>query len=534
MFERYPDLALQLQLAPSDAHDVHPTPQLDPLGLPLDNLDIIYIYGLSDGHPFLEMEEWLEAVSGRHLVFLEDDLQALRRLSRAPWGERMLSHPQVHLKFLHHPADVVLELCAKQFPSERIAVATHRKKTKRFERMKQALLRKTVLWNSLTCETLSGHLLHRNILTNFQKLPHSFYVNRTQNLCAGKPAVICGAGPSLNSVIEELRGLQDKAVIIACGSALSALSHHKLKPHVGIAIDPNAREKECLQGCTFRDIPLIYGNRLYPEVFELFDGPWGFLRTPSGSPLEKAIEEELGLKEQDIGHDLGREALSVTTLALSLACFWGCSPIIFAGVDLAYSEGRHYADGVPAHALLRKDETRAGEQLIYRKGASGKRVATLVKWIMEQQTIDAYTKLYPGTTFINATGQGLGFPSIPHHPLQDTTFSPKDIDIRRQITDHPTPVTAAALHSVLSGFKESFERCRDYAQKLQEEIEGSGKAILYEEELVHEKAYQITLLPALETLERIFLLNIEIPFSRHKWKFLQEITDEYLKLFKGA
>lgn len=527
MLEKYPDLEFQLHLAGFKQDQVDPSPCEKKLNLPLENLDIIYVYGLSDGHPFLEVEEWLEAVSGRHLIFLEDDLYALHRLTALPWGKRLLDHPQVHLKFLHYPRDLRLELCAKEFPSERIAVATLRKKTKNFQSIKLSLLRKTVLWNSLTSESLSGHILHRNILSNFQKVPESFYVNQTKNAFKGQPAVICGAGPSLSPVIEDLRKLQDKALIIGCGSALSSLSYFNLRPHIGLAIDPNAREKECLQGCTYRDLPLIYGNRVYPGVFDLFDGPYGYLCSPTGSPLEKAIEEELSLTESDVGLDLGREALSVTTLALSLACFWGCSPIILAGVDLAYSGGDHYAKGVPVHvtkATKHKQETRAGEQVIYRKGAEGKRVATLVKWVMEQQTIDAYTKLYPEITFINLTGKGLGFPSIPHHPIDLPKTS---IDLQKLIS-HPTNVTRAKLNTTLKGFKESFERCLHFAKLLEQEPEGSGKAIIYEEDLLQEKAYKLTLAPALEALERIFVLNIEVPFSRHKWKFLQEIIEEYL------
>ncbi len=524
MLEKYPDLELQLHLAGFEQVQVDTAPCEQKLNLPLHNLDIIYVYGLSDGHPFLELEEWLEAVSGKHLIFLEDDLHALHRLAALPWGKRMLNHPQVHLKFLHYPRDWILELCAKEFPSERIAVATLKKKNKFFHLIKLSLLRKTVLWNSLTSESLSGHILHRNILSNFQKLPESFYVNQTKNAFKGIPAVICGAGPSLSSAIEDLKKLQDKALIIGCGSALSSLSYFNLRPHIGLAIDPNSREKECLQGCTFRDLPLIYGNRLYPGVFDLFEGPYGYLRSPTGSPLEKAIEEELGLTESDVGLDLGREALSVTTLALSVACFWGCSPIILAGVDLAYSGSDHYAKGVPVHAAKHTQETRAGEQVIYRKGAQGKRVATLVKWVMEQQTIDAYTKLYPEITFINLTGKGLGFPSIPHRRIDLPKTS---IDVQKLLS-HPINVTPAQLNTTLKGFRESFERCLHLAQLLAQETEGSGKAILYEEDLLQEKAYKVTLAPALEALERIFVLNIEIPFSRHKWKFLQEIIQEYL------
>ena len=530
MLEKYPDLELQLQLSHFEPAAIDQEPAYHDLKLPLENLDIIYVYGLSDGRPFLALEKWLEA-PGRQLIFLEDDLYALHRLAALEWGKKTLNHPQVHLKFLYEPKDWVLELCAKQFPSERIAVTTLKKKTALFHSIKLALLRKTVLWNSLTSECLSGHLLHQNIFSNFQKLPQSFYVNRTKDAFKGKPAVICGAGPSLGGVIEDLRKIQDKALIIGCGSALSSLSHFNLKPHLGIAIDPNAREKECLKGCTFRDLPLIYGNRLYPEVFELFDGPFGYLSSPTGSPLEKAIEAELGLLDADIGMDLGREALSVTTLALALASFWGCSPIILAGVDLAYSGSDHYAKGVPVHAALQKQETRAGEQLIYRKGAEGKRLPTLVKWVMEQQTIDAFVKHTPEITFLNATGKGLGFSSIPFKPLSKMDFSLLPIDLKTIIASHPVPVTHFHLNKTLDGFRQSFERCLEFAKALQQEEEESGKAILYQEELLHEKAYQHTLRPALDALERVYLLNIATPFSRHKWKFLQEVTEEYLKLF---
>jgi hypothetical protein len=217
----------------------------------------------------------------------------------------------------------------------------------------------------------------------------------------------------------------------------------------------------------------------------------------------------------------------VTTLALSLARFWGGSPIILAGVDLAYGAEGHYAQGVPVHLPIQKEETRAGEQLIYRKGAEGKRVATLVKWVMEQQTIDAYAKHHPQTTILNATGKGLGFRSISHVPFSEITFPPLSIDVEQMITSHKTPVTREQLAQVMAHFKSSFDRCLDYVKKLQEEPQGSGKAILYEEELLHEKAYQLTLHPALEALESIFLLNMDVPFSRHKWKFLQEMIEEY-------
>lgn len=541
MFERYPDLEWQLHLTQFDSTGAlipDPTNAIDRFKaqLPLDEVNVIYVHGIGDGYPFLALENWLAAAPKRQLIFLEGDLYALHRLKSTAWGHRLVEHSQVHLRFLTPPIDNVLEECARDFPSEKIFVAAYGKKKANFSSIQLALLRKTVLWNSVVSETLSSHLLHRNILSNFWKLPRSFYVNATRGAFAGRPAVICGAGPSLNDVADQLRAVQDRALLIGCGSALSALSHLQVRPHVGIAIDPNAREKECLKGCQYKDLPLIYGNRLYPEVFELFDGPYGYIRSPTASALERAIEDDLGFSEDEIGLDLGREALSVTTLALSLACFWGCSPIILAGVDLAYAGKSHYAKGVPVQLTKKSREIRVGEQLIYRKGTEGKRVATLVKWMMEQQTIDAYTHLYPKTTFINATGKGLGFLSIPHQSWEEIErliahAKPIHADLKKMISENPTLVCSEKLKETLDRIHVSFQKCQILAQQLHEEPEESGKAILYHHELLEEIAYQLALGPALIAFEKACLLNAEIPSHQYRYQFLQQIIQEYLKLF---
>ena len=114
----------------------------------------------------------------------------------------------------------------------------------------------------------------------------------------------------------------------------------------------------------YRDLPFLFGSRLYPKVFELFDGPYGYIRSGTGGALESYVEQELGLNDPYLGYDLGREALSVTTLALSLAHSWGCNQIIFAGVDMAYAREKHYADGVPVNAPLNTQEKRSGDQII--------------------------------------------------------------------------------------------------------------------------------------------------------------------------
>ena len=55
----------------------------------------------------------------------------------------------------------------------------------------------------------------------------------------GIPAVICGAGPSLEKSFSELKEIQDRAVIIAGGSALAPLSRSHIPIHFAAAVDPD-------------------------------------------------------------------------------------------------------------------------------------------------------------------------------------------------------------------------------------------------------------------------------------------------------
>jgi len=586
---RYPDISLHLQWTSfekkSGSGDMAEAFEWKS-HLALDQIQALYVYGIGLGHYAEVLLDWLKEDASRQLIFLEDDLAALEAFSHVPHAKEIVDHPQIHLRFVSKNWDMVLEQCAAEFSFDKIEVSVQKayEKHARFKKIKLSLLRKTVLWNALTTETVLSHLLHENIIPNLRRIPECSYVNHWKDAFKGVPIIICGAGPSLKTIAEELRKARDRALIIACGSALSALSHLNIRPHLGIAIDPNERELHCLSGCSFRDLPLLFGSRLYPKVFELFNGPYGYIRSGTGGSLESYVEQELGLTEPYLGYDLGREALSVTTLALSLAQFWGCGPIIFAGVDMAYAREKHYADGVPVKAQLETSEKRSSDQMIRRKGASGQMVTTLVKWVMEQETIDRYAKNHPETSFFNVSTGGLGFKQIPHKPLSEILYArecfqkffgqfwrqsrsnrrsqvdsycmntdqlakPAVVDfselsrsklpqnllktlpscnydekIRHLFQKTKIQKSEGEIEQILASLSQSLEKCLELFKLLQQEEHGSGKSVLYETDLETEIAYQLVLGASKQVLERRGL---------EKWKFLEEAANSYLEAMKG-
>ena len=543
---RYPDLLLHLQLASLEKKSISSDLQEARIWkstLALDQIQALYVYGIGLGHYAEVIQDWLNRDTSRHLIFLEDDLSALEAFSQMPNAHEIINHPQIHLRWVSNTNswaeawDLLLEECAAEFPFDRIEVSALKayEKIPRFRKIKLSLLRKTVLWNALTTETILSHLLHENIIPNLRRIPECSYVNQWKEKLKGTPIIICGAGPSLQTVADDLRSVRDHALISACGSALSALSHLKIRPHLGVAIDPNSREFNCLSGCTYPDLPLLFGSRLYPKVFELFDGPYGYIRSGTGGPFESYVEKELGLNDPFLGHDLGREALSVTTLALSLAQSWGCNPIIFAGVDMAYARKKHYADGVPVTAKLNKGEKRSSDQMVYRKGAEGHFVPTLIKWIMERETIDRFAKNHPATTFFSATNGGLGFKQIPFKPLKEIIKnSPSDYDkkIRRLMQDTKTQSSSLEINQILSKLASSLERSLKLFQLLQQEEPESGKAVLYQADLETEIAYELVLGSSKRALDRIGSKKDPLTSEQDKWKFLEEAARSYLNSLK--
>ena len=486
---RYPDLTLKLQWTSFQKAQL-PSSKIS---LPPDSTEILYVYGLTANEALLK---WVDADPERLLIFLEDDLGAFETFSSRPEAPSYIDHPQIHLK--HIPpgiTDAVLEACAIEFPREKIEVVSA-KPSSRFRTLRLSLLRKTLLKYSVASEEISSHLLHRNIIQNLRRIPLCSYVNRWKDAFKDVPLVICGAGPSLQKVAGELKNIRSHALIIGCGSGLSALSHLGIRPHLGIAFDPNDREFDCLKGCSYRDLPLLFGTRLLPKVFELFEGPYGYIRSGTGGRLESYVEEVLGMNDSYVGLDLGHEALSVTTLALSLGHYLGCNPIIFAGVDLAFDGRKHYAEGVQAPAQL--------DQLIRRKGCEGW-VQTNVKWVMEKDTLDQYAKNHPETQFWKASPGGLGFEHIPFRSFQEMIFTESiDLDAKAQSLMKQTRMTATTLQieEVLTSLQMSFERSLEILVNLQQEL-SPGKQALYQSELESELAYEIILKSAHQTLERV-------------------------------
>lgn len=144
----------------------------------------------------------------------------------------------------------------------------------------------------------------------------------------GVPAIIVGAGPSLEKNGHLLKAFKNKALIFAGGSALNAID---VEPHFAASIDAEAPYRQ-FKGQPFAEVPFCYQSRMNPDNFSLIHGE-RILFPDSSCDAINWIEGE---ERFDGGWTVGN---FITQAAILM----GCSPIYFVGMDLCYQGMRKYA-----------------------------------------------------------------------------------------------------------------------------------------------------------------------------------------------
>jgi hypothetical protein len=543
--------------------------------LHLDGVDILYIYGIGLGYHYMALKDWLKEKRERRLIFLEDELAAIHALLSSEHAQDLFDDPQVAVRFISTPKLLqgYLEELVASYSCDRIevtAIESYQKKKKhRFLQIRLKLLRLSAVHHAILTEALYAHRMLANLLRNIRRWPGSFLVGGLKGKFRGIPAVICGAGPSLQANLSHLKKIEDSALIIAGGSTIAALSNQGIQPHLGIALDPNAEEFGRLKIASAYEMPLVYATRLQPDVFNTLNGERGYLVSDTGGSCERYFEKQMEIEGEPIGPELGSEALSVTTLAIALTVAMGCHPILLNGIDLAYSGTQRYAEGIlpSSHIDLseKRREKKSLERLLKRKDIRGHYVHTLVKWVMESECIASYAKAHPESRFINVSESGIGFPGIPNVPfaeaIQDLN---RELDLRAlvhaEIQKLKMPLSKEKIFREMKEVSESLLRLGSIADEMLEELEKvkdlfpfgqaalpMGKMTILEIDFQEEKAFEClfpSLGPALDKLlARAFYIpphcteeeqrRISLECKIAKWRQWKEIIDSEIALFQN-
>lgn len=249
-------------------------------------------------------------------------------------------------------------------------------------------------------------------LSNLSAIAREADVQALDGQFRGVPAVVVGAGPSLDDNVEELRALHDRALIVTADTALGPLVSHGVRPHIAVAVDSselNARHVTSVAAT--HDVALAAEGSVHPSAWQSFAGRIFTFRVANHDPWP-------WLHAAHVRRGEVKTWGSVLTSAFNLARRMGCDPIVFAGADLAFTGMRPYCRGTIYDAMWQEwidkgctwealmDEYFSRQPEVWRPDVfghstrTGPHLLSFRDWLVEQTSTGE-------ERFINATGAGI-------------------------------------------------------------------------------------------------------------------------------
>lgn len=197
---------------------------------------------------------------------------------------------------------------------------------------------------------LNGRKTSENVAANLGWYVATPSAERLRGAYQGRPAIVVSAGPSLRKNKHLLPRAAGKACIIAVQTTLQPLLEIGVEPQFVTSLDYH-------DICTrfFEKLPpglqteLVAEPKATSAIFGLHPGPLTIL----GNDFAEALLAEMKPAKAKLP-----SGATVAHLAFYLAEFLGCSPIIFVGQDLGFSDGLCYSPGTSYDDVWRPELSR--------------------------------------------------------------------------------------------------------------------------------------------------------------------------------
>jgi hypothetical protein len=515
----------------------------------MEKVDLIYVLGVIGAQSYVKVKEWLEAHPQRQLVILEHDEQMLGNWLASPQATEILSHKQVRVCHfeLHNPEDAVFAWLNAYFVKMKpLVLATLHYQQNHLETvnvLQERLLRNHASGARIVDEFLQlGRVFYQNFYANARKLHGAYPAHALFQKFHNVPAIICGAGPSLNKNVHLLRGLEERALIFAPGSSFNVLNAHQIIPHFGAGVDPHPPQIERLKQQSSFETPFFYRQRWNSDALAQLHSQRLYMRGACGYPVVEWLEECLGIQGPVLD-----EGDNVVHECMHIAYAMGCNPIIFVGMDLAYTQNKLYASGVvPERENLTIEPECHYDQPVLSKDVDGKEIWTHWKWLSEAEWITRFvsnvSQQHADKCFINATEGGLGLKNVASMSLQEAKdqFLLKSYPLQQRI--HQEFEAVRALHAPRNHIEEAFqtlkislELCLNKIEQIIAELQcrqlqkRSGWAVLLEVELEEELAFQVILAPMLQVYDATLYRRLDsvVKEEEENLRIAQQLTIDY-------
>lgn len=206
------------------------------------------------------------------------------------------------------------------------------------------------------------------------------------------PIIIVSAGPSLEKNIKFLKAAKDKAIVLATSRTVKSLLKAEVSPDIIIVTDAQPFVYNShLKGIDI-DIPIIALSTCDKRIFENYGGHKFIALQKDYIPAEK-----YAVKNNNVLIETGN---SVAAAALDIAIRLGCSPIIFVGQDLAYTDSKTHAASVGSRNIKGDKNLRPVEDIHGNTVYTSMDLFSILRWIQNRISRER------DKTFIDATEGG--------------------------------------------------------------------------------------------------------------------------------
>ncbi|MBF0397622.1 MAG: DUF115 domain-containing protein [Desulfobacterales bacterium] len=257
---------------------------------------------------------------------------------------------------------------------------------------------------SIASQKLIGKIFYDNLIINTSSILKSANIAALKNSMEGLPAIVIGAGPSLEDSIPILKKFYNKAFLVAVDSALPVLIKNELIPHIVVTVDYSEECYEKIRGIInhTNKIPLFYVDGVNPltvksyKCLEKFfiSNPNGFLAGMIDLWGEWGYRSEID------------DMIGVAHLAFFMAVHSGVSNIILTGFDFAYTDFASHAKGMSIPVTINLDDCQ------WIEGIDGNIVPSMSQFVSIKTILEGFIKNSQIPCF-NANKKGAKINGVP-------------------------------------------------------------------------------------------------------------------------
>jgi len=262
-------------------------------------------------------------------------------------------------------------------------------------------------------ELMTLDLWHENGICNF--IADTSDVSSVSHIFKDKVFILVSAGPSLNNNMELLHEVQDRAVIVAVGSAVKILDNNGITPHFRMMLDGQKEEMRVIRDLNDYSVPVLIGAYGYKNIIPTCTGK-AFTFASNTNHFYKYL---MKISEIPMFGPLW-SGPSIANAAFSFAYRADVNKIILLGQDLCFQGDDIYAKGARADDdTVEKKSIR--KKYFDSKDVHGNAVQTTAQFLGMRDAFENIMKVEAkrSVEVINASEGGLPIPGIINMTFQE-------------------------------------------------------------------------------------------------------------------